>query len=206
MLTDYVMVQHSPPGTADDISWESVDISDEKRVCWVTRPSLSIIVASTVSSPMNEIKKLQIQSLGPGSDKLLIKYSIRVTQSSISRELYDFWKQLIDANENVGGIYDKIPAQVYGNMSCCDGTKKALGYFSALSVKEKRIFIDKSEHHVEPVSAYKGCYYYDFEQLSWVPKSYFGTISDTDTKLYCSDDFCADCRDYGTNIKPGFWE
>jgi hypothetical protein len=111
----------------------------------------------------------------------------------------------MDANEDVGGIYDKIPAQIDGNIACCDGSEKALGNFSALSVREKRIFIDKSEHNVATVSAYTGCYYYDFGQLPWIPKSLFGTIHGTDTEVYCADNFCADCRDYGTNVKPDFW-
>lgn len=205
MLTDYIMVEHSPPGTPNDISWESIDIDEEKRTCWVTRPSSSIIVTSTVNSPENEIIGFPVQSLGPGDDKLHIRYSILVKQSSVSREFYNYWKQLMDANENIGGIYDKIPAQIDGNVSCCDGSEKALGNFSALSVREKRLFIDKSEHHVATVSAYTGCYYYDFAQFPWIPKSLFGTIHGTDTEVYCGADFCADCRDYGTNVKPVFW-
>ena len=42
MLTDYIMVEHSPPGTPNNISWERIDIDEEKRTCWVTRPSSSI--------------------------------------------------------------------------------------------------------------------------------------------------------------------
>jgi hypothetical protein len=205
MLTDYIMVEHSSPGSPDDFSWERIEIKDDKRVCWVTKPSNSVIIASTANSQLNEIKRLRIQSLGPGEDKLHIRYSVLVKQSAISRELYDYWKQMMDVNENVGGIFDKIPAQIYGNISCCDSTARALGYFSAMAVKEKRLFIDKSEHNVETVSAYKGCYYYDFEQLPWIPKSYFGTISGKGTKVYCNADFCSDCRFYGTNIKPDFW-
>jgi hypothetical protein len=205
MLTDYIMVEHSPPGSPDDFSWERIDIQDDKSVCWVTRPSNSIILASTANSPVNDIKRLRVQSLGPGEDKLHIRYSILVKQSAISRELYDYWKQLMDVNENVGGIFDKIPAQIYGNISCCDSSSRVLGYFSAISVKEKRIFIDKSEHMVETGSAYNGCYYYDYEQLPWIPKSYFGTISGKDTRVYCNADYCSDCRFYGTNIRPDFW-
>jgi hypothetical protein len=172
----------------------------------VTKPSKSILIASTASSMENEIKRFPLRSLGPGEDKLHIRYSILVKQSSMNPELYNFWKLLKDVNENSGGIYDKMPAQVYGNISCCDGKSKALGYFSALSVKTKRLFIDKTQHHVETVSAYQGCYYYDFDQNPYVPKSYFGINTNNGRNVYCSADYCADCRSYGTNIKPAFWQ
>ena len=205
LLTAYVMVEHSAPGSPSNITRENVNVSPEKEVCWVTKPSKSINVATTVNNQVNELKRFPVQTIGPGDEKLHIKYSILIRQSSINRDLYNFWNQLMDANENAGDIYDKMPAQVYGNITCCNGTAKALGYFSASSIREKRLFINKSEHHLETVSAYKGCIYYDFEQLPWIPKSYFGIINETGAKVYCSADFCADCRAYGTNVKPDFW-
>jgi hypothetical protein len=204
MLTDHVKVLNiqEPPA----FTFENITIGDEKNVCWVTKPSNSIIVTSTANSSRDILKKFRIQSLGPGEDKLHIGYSILVKQSSISKELYTYWKQLMDSNENLGGIYGKIPAQVSSNIKCCNGTSQALGYFSASAVKEKRLFINKAQHHVETVSAYKGCAYFDYDLPSWIPKSYFGIIKGTDIKVYCSADYCADCRAYGTNVKPDFWK
>lgn len=203
MLTDRVRVVHIPEPPSS--TFENITISDEKRVCWVTKPSTSILVTSTANNLADEIRKFNVCSLGPNEDKLNISYSILVKQSSISKELYTFRKQLMDANENIAGIYGKIPSQVYGNIKSCDGSTNALGYFSASAVKEKRLFIDRTQHHIETVSAYKGCAYFDYDLPSWIPKSYYGTITGTDTKVYCSADYCADCRTYGTNVKPGFW-
>jgi hypothetical protein len=206
LLTDDILVDHTPSGTVQYSSREKISVNDEKVTCWVTMSSSSIRVTSTVSSPVDEIKGFQLQSLGPAEDKLHIGYSILAKQSSISREQYDYWKQLMDANEDVGGIYDKIPSRVIGNITSSDGKIHALGNFSALSVKKKRLFIDKYDHHVETVSAYGNCSYYDFAQVPWVPKYLLGTIEGTETPVYCNSSFCADCRDYGTNIKPDFWE
>jgi len=94
---------------------------------------------------------------------------------------------------------------VFGNISCSNGTQKALGYFSASSVKKKRIFIEKFAHHVETYSARRDCSYCDYAQFSWIPKSYFGAIEGSDTKVYCSADYCADCKAYGVKVKPDFW-
>jgi hypothetical protein len=204
MVTD-VMIEHSPPGTPSFKTYESVIITDDKRVCWVTKPSHSILLANTVSSPVDELKGFIVQSLAPSEDKLHIRYSILVKQSAISKEVYDFWKQLKDVNEDSGGLYEKLPSQVFGNISCCGGTARALGYFSAISVKAKRLFIGTSEHHVETKSAYAGCTYYDYSPNPYVPKSFFGISQVAGTEVYCSSDYCADCRAYGTNVKPDFW-
>ena len=205
MLTDNVPVEHTP-GLPGSITLEKVVVSDEKKVCWVKMPSNSILVANTVNSPLDEIKRFPLKSIGPDENRLHIRYSILVKQSSISYELYNFRKKLRDTNENLGSIYDKIPARVFGNITCCNGTSKALGYFSASAIRKKRIFINKSEHHVATVSAYKGCSYFDYSMPQWVPKSFFGTIEGTETQVYCHTDFCADCRNYGTNIKPDYWD
>jgi hypothetical protein len=206
MLTDGVPVEHSSPGSPSHITRENVRVSEDQIVCWVTKHSSSVLIASTASSPVNELKNFVVNTLGPGEDKLHIRYSILVSQSAISRELYEYWRLLKDVNENTGGLYETMPAQVYGNISCCNGNKKALGFFSALAVSEKRLFIDRSDHSVLTRSAYEGCMYYDYEQLPWVPKSFFGRNTESGIDIFCSADYCADCKAYGTNVKPDFWE
>jgi hypothetical protein len=200
-----VSIEHSPPGTPSNKTFETVDIDDAKSVCWVTKPSSSILLANTLSSPVDELTGYTVQSIPPSVDKLHIRYSILVKQYAISRELYDFWKQLKDVNEDSGGLYEKLPTQVFGNITCCGGSGKALGYFSAMSVKSKRIFIEKIDHHVKTKSAYEGCSYFDYEPFPYVPKSLFGTLKGAGTNVYCSTTYCADCRTYGTNVRPDFW-
>jgi len=203
LLTDDVLVDHGVPGEPAIYTRETVSVSPENITCWVTMSSSSVLVTSTVNSPVDEIKRFQLQSLGPGEDRLHIGYSILAKQSSISLEQYDYWKQLMDANENVGGIYDKIPSRVHGNIMSSDGKIHALGNFSAMSVKKKRLFIDKYDHHVETVSAYYNCAY---KLYSLIQIPFFGFIEGTNIAVYCNSLFCADCRDYGTNIKPAFGE
>lgn len=206
MITDNVPVEHSSPGSPSHITRENVRVDEDKIICWVNKHSSKILVASTVNSPVNELKDFIVNTLGPGEDKLHIRYSILVSQSSISREQYEFWRLLKDVNENAGGLYETMPARVFGNISCCNGNKKALGFFSALSVRDKRLFIERADHNVRTRSAYDGCMYYDYEQLPWVPKSYFGKNTSSGVDIYCSADFCADCEAYGTNVEPAFWK
>jgi hypothetical protein len=138
---------------------------------------------------------------------LHIRYSILIKQYSLNKDLYDYWNQLKKVNEDAGGIYTTIPAPVYGNIQCVAGNKQVLGYFSASSVKTKRIFINSNEHHVNTISRYENCLYLTdpnpFIFPNWI---YFASIVNTDIKLWVYyDDYCTDCRAYGTNIKPDFW-
>ncbi len=205
MLTDRVVVQHSA-GNAGDFTFERIEINDEKRDCWVTESSSTILLATTINSPADEIKGFTVKSIGPGEARLHVGYSILVKQYSLSIDEYNFWKQLRDSNEKLGGIYSKAPSPVFGNITCCDGKTKALGYFAASAVKEKRLLIKSFEHNIKTVSAYQTCSYFDYSLPEWIPKSYFGTIAGTNSRVYSTGEFCADCRASGTNVKPGFWQ
>ena len=124
--------------------------------CWITTPSASIIVASTDKNPVNSLKGFTVRSIGPGQPLLFARYSILVKQYSLDADLYNYWKRLKDVNENPGGIYSKMPAHVYGNITCCDGSGKVLGYFAASSVKEKRFFISRSDNYQMETTQYFG--------------------------------------------------
>lgn len=120
--------------------------------CWVTVPSASIMVASIANYPVDELKGLILRSIGPGNTKLNVRYSILVGQYSIDADLYKYLKRLRDVNENSGGIYSNIHAAVYGNITCCEGSGKAMGYFAASSVKMKRFFLSRSDgYHMETI-------------------------------------------------------
>lgn len=204
MISDHVKVLHNVENPSD-FSFENINQSYDKKICWVTMPSTPILIASTVNQPVDELKGFLIQSLGPGEAKLHIRYSILVRQFSISPENYNYWKQMKTTNENAGGIYSTVPAPVFGNITSLNGTKKALGYFSASSVTEKRLFINNSDQNVQTININDGCSYFDYALPSWIPKSYFGQEVNTGTKVYTSSDFCADCTSFGTNVKPSYW-
>ena len=186
---------------------ETVDIDDNKKVCWVSMPSSTVLVNSTVNITSGDIKGFVIQSLGPGEDKLHIRYSILIKQYKLDRETYNYWRKLKDLNEESGGIYSKIPGSTFGNITRISGNRDVLGYFSASSVKTRRIFINSGDHHIATVNPYEKCIYLTdpnpMISYRWI---YFGTIANTNIDLWVYDsDYCTDCRAYGTNVKPDFW-
>ncbi len=195
-----VLVDHGMFGPPASI--EIIDIDLEKKICWVTEPSRQILIESTVGYQKNQVRNFVLQTIGPNSDRLNIKYSILVKQYSINRELYGFFKKLRESNKESGGMYAKTPRQVFGNITCCNTEKKVLGYFFASSVKTKRIFIDQFEHDISKGSAYDGC--------GWTTSPpqyqniYFYGIGSG--RVYSTNKYCTDCRVRGTNVKPYFWE
>jgi hypothetical protein len=201
----YVRVNHGNDEGDPPPSWESIEIDGEKKHCWVTESSGSILIKSTVDDPSNEVRSFILQSIGPQHDRLNIKYSILVKQFVITRDLYNYFKRIREANEETGGIYEKTPAQILGNIQCCNENENALGYFMASTVKTKRIFIHPNDHNVADGSAFGGC--------GWTSKRsrYFtfwlyGTYDGGSADAYSSNRYCTDCRVRGTNVAPDFWE
>ncbi|MDX8340830.1 DUF4249 domain-containing protein [Draconibacterium sp. IB214405] len=172
----------------------TVIVPEEKKYCWVTRPQSNILVKSVASQSNSDVEKFVVLKIPENDDRLFYRYSIEVSQYRINEELYDFWKKLKDINETAGSLYDQVPAAVFGNISCCDGSSKVLGFFNAVDVKRKRIFIENYEHAVPAENAYGGCTYVtDFTSYHFV------------NQFYARSAFCSDCRVYGSNIKPDFW-
>ncbi|MCK4992991.1 MAG: DUF4249 family protein, partial [Bacteroidales bacterium] len=165
----------------------------------------SILIKSTIDSPSNEINNFVLQSIGPPDDRLNIKYSILVKQYVINRDLYNFFNLLRESNKETGGIYEKTPAQIIGNIRCCDGSKQALGYFMVSAVKTKRIFISPDEHEVVNGTAYDNCGW-TTDKPRYQPVYLYGTYGNEETQVWSSNKYCTDCRIRGTNIQPDFWE
>ena len=177
--------------------------NEKQRRCWVTAVSNSIDVESSEKLEVNEIRDYTLRSIAPLGNQLDIKYSINVVQYTMNKEMYTFWKKLQDANENLGSMFDKTPSSIYGNITCCNTDKKALGYFMVAEVEEERIFITKADQSVRTLTGYEDCTYSYLREEGYVFWSF--TIDQT-RRLYNNAPQCLDCSNTGTNIKPPFWE
>ena len=206
-MPTYIEVWHGTGVYAPPPTIETVEVAEEKKHCWVTESSGSILIKSTINSSSNEIKSFILQSTGPPDDRLNNKYSILVKQYLISGDLYNFFRLLRESNMETGGIYEKTPVQIIGNIQCCDGAEKALGYFMASAVKTKRIFINPTEHNVARGTAYGDCGWTSYVPWFGHQDIYlYGTCNNGNTNVYSTGAYCIDCRVRGTNVKPDFWE
>ncbi|MFO7671414.1 MAG: DUF4249 domain-containing protein [Bacteroidales bacterium] len=204
-MPGYIRVDHGTDAFSPPPTIETVEIEAVKKHCWVSGSSQSILVKSTIDSPSNEIRNFVIQSIGPPDDRLNIKYSILLKQYVIARDLYDFFRMVRESNEETGGIYEKTPARIPGNIKCCDGSRQALGYFMASAVHTKRIFIEAAQHSVSKGTAFAGCGW-TTDIPRYLPVFLYGTYNRGETDVWSTNNYCTDCRIRGTSEQPDFWE
>jgi hypothetical protein len=115
-------------------------VVDVKEFCWKTKESDDILIYSNYTGQSGPIIKKPILFISSDqSDRLLIQYSINVSQYSISKKEYDFWNNLKQVNESGGDIFSKQPFTVLSNIKNINNPKeRVLGYFQVSAVKQKR--------------------------------------------------------------------
>jgi hypothetical protein len=185
--------------------------------CWRNALSSQILIKSADAFNKNSISQFQLTILPPGSEKLDIKYSILVQQTSLTEEAYHFWDQLQKTTQNLGGLFDPLPSQVKGNIVNENNTgETVLGYFSGSSVETKRIFI-ANINLPEYLQAKKfvpvlecNLVNIPFSQISGRGKSLVivGSYGQPFTVGYTFAYLeCVDCRQQGgTTTEPSFWK
>lgn len=205
---------------------------DVKEYCWKNRKSDGVIIHAVYPGESSRIIKQPIFFIASDqSDRLLIQYSMLVSQYSISKSEYNFWNDLKQINEDGGDIFAKQPFTVNGNIKNVNNPEtKVLGYFQVSAVKQKLINI--------PFSSIVGLnlpyYHYpcvriekepaDF-QNPWAPPvtwyDVYSIYSITSTYSFVEPRYkpgttqlekmvfvlpeCANCELTGTSNKPDFW-
>ncbi len=157
------------------------------------------------------IMKYPLYFISNMSDRLRVRYSILVTQYSLSEEEYNFWDKVQYLSEEAGGLYDIIPSDIPGNIYCPDDPgEKILGYFSVSGAASKRLFIkDNFKGQLNPYTAdacvadtiFNGAYIPNLDVSVWVIVNNFNPPY----KVITYSRGCADCTTRGTTQEPSFW-
>lgn len=109
-------------------------------------------------------------------------YFLLIKQMSLSENMYNFWKAANQIVLNSGGVFDKPPITVRGNIfNKSDPDEQVLGYFAASSVYSLPIFIRR-------------------DQIREIP---FGH-----QHQFSISDGCRDCEEspVSTQLKPAGWD
>jgi hypothetical protein len=183
--------------------------------CWISDKSHSINIKSAAAFDEARIKRFPINYISNITDRLRTKYSILVNQYSLNEDEYIYWEKIQNIVEQVGGLYDIIPASVPSNIRCIDHpAEKVLGYFSVSAISSKRIFIkDKFEGIIDQ---YANC---ATDTLRGGPDSIpglgisvwtlwdipGGSFGHPRLRIFTETRGCADCTVRGTDVKPDFW-
>jgi hypothetical protein len=183
------------------------------RVCWISNNPRDILIKNS-SLTSGGVIRYPLLSITNPVDRLSIKYSLLVNQFSLNEDEYLYWERLKNTIDQVGGLYDLIPANVPNNIFCVEDTaKKVLGYFSVSAISSKRIFI------VDSFAGTNGMYYNCVTDTVYTTRPDtipgIGTqiwVLVTNTNKYPPEILltrkrsCIDCTTRGTNIRPVFWD
>jgi hypothetical protein len=191
--------------------------SEQIYRCYRTDASQKIMVASSTELNSDAIRNFEIQQVARSSQKLQYRYSLNVKQMALTEEAYTYWYNLYKTTENVGGLFDPMPGEVRGNFqSVKSSSSKAIGFFSASTVEEKRIFIATADLPLDYNNFRQHFCEKDTVLLEDIPfvedgRLLIGPVYATGFPVligYTSSDVpCIDCRrlNGGVTEKPSFW-
>ena len=185
--------------------------------CWSNANSTSILLASSVALSSDIISQALIATFAKNDPKLDVKYSALVRQYPLDPEAYNYWLTVQKNSQSLGGLFDLQPSQIRGNIhGITNPTDPVLGWVSASSVQEKRLFIDNKN-----LPGWKSNTGYNcpirviptdpLNTLVWnYPDTSYGVYyfnSGNPPTLNITYNNCLDCRyQGGTNIEPPFWQ
>jgi len=195
--------------------------------CWGNSISTDIELGSSAKLTQDVIYQNPLTFVPSTSEKLETRYSILVKQYALSTDAYNYFSLLKQNTEELGSIFDAQPSQLTGNIHCTtNATLPVIGYISAGSVQQKRIYINNSQLPTTWITAYP----YNCElDTAWfadphargannveaflvpllnsnIPTVEFGGPTGPDLGYLYTDIDCADCSIRGTTTKPGFWQ
>lgn len=183
------------------------------NICWRTNPAIGILLGSSARLQQDVINHFPVTFVPRGTYKLSRRYSIHLKQYAITEQAYNYWLQLKETTENLGGLFDPLPSQIQGNIyNARDPQQIAIGFFSAGSVKDKRIFVSFSElpRHLQRYPSTE-CVV-DTIPASKIHEYGSGTLlissfgSPFPVGYLTSGSDCIDCRTRGgVLVKPSFW-
>ncbi|MGB8491716.1 MAG: DUF4249 domain-containing protein [Bacteroidales bacterium] len=182
------------------------------HTCWISGNSTVINIKSTNSLSENRVSRYPLNYISDQTDRLKVKYSMFVNQYSLTQDEFDYWEKLRNVAQEVGSLYDIIPASIPGNIYCIENTgQKVLGFFSVSAKTSKRIFIKDIFNGI--INPYLYCI--DDTIIGRDPKIPDLNISNwiLEQDLNAMPPYtittdiwgCADCTVRGSNIEPEFW-
>ena len=187
----------------------------QKYNCWSSGISSDILLGSSVALSQDVISMAPMATVPQNSVKINIRYSILVKQYAITDKAYQYFSILKKNTESLGSIFDAQPSQLIGNIhSVKNPAEVVIGYFTASSVQQKRLFINNAE-----VTNWNYIYtgpdcnmiliqqnssnylIYDYPDPFYTAYYFSGA-----TGLMINKKICLDCTlQGGTNQKPFYW-
>jgi hypothetical protein len=172
--------------------------------CWKFDFSRTIMLGSTAQLQSDVAFRIPLFYVPGNSERFGVRYSVLVKQSVITPQAHEYFT-----------LFDPLPSELKGNIKCVtDPGETVIGYVTASSQQEKRIFISAPQ--------LPGANY-NFPDCYWklVPAKIDSVLKYRPTLLPYAEDLsptnvvigyflappmCADCTERGgKNVKPSYW-
>lgn len=195
--------------------------------CYGNSISNNILLGSSAKLSQDVIYQAPITLILSSSEKIEQRYSIIVKQYALTKDGYNYFSLLKQNTEELGSIFDAQPSQLTGNIHCTtDAALPVIGYISAGTVQQKRIYIDKTQLPTTWVPTYPydcsidTAYFVNprlphnnqVEQYlvplptNSIPTSQLFLGGPVAVGYLYTDTNCSDCTIRGTVTKPAFWQ
>ncbi|HEY2348099.1 MAG TPA: DUF4249 domain-containing protein [Puia sp.] len=185
------------------------------HTCWSTALSTSIVLGTTITLNSDVISQIKVATFNKDDPKMDIKYSMLVRQYPLDEQAYTYWLNVQKNSQSLGGLFDLQPGQLPGNIHGVTNSKDpVVGYVSACSIGEKRIFISNDQLPGWHSNPEKNC-----PILTIAPPDpnnvVYWNYPDTSFQLYyyasgamiITYKTCLNCMyQGGTIVKPDFWQ
>ena len=178
--------------------------------CWKEYFLDQFFITTTKNLTSNELRRYKLNFVTNETDRLSLTYSLLVKQQSLTLAAYDYWMRMHEQALESGGLYEKQPAAVQGNLyNVDDPGEVVLGNFFASQVSHRRIFVHNNNFFDFPVP-HISC---EYEPMSWlweqesIEYPVYIYAPGTFQPSLTGPSYCFDCMlQGGDTIRPPYWE
>jgi len=184
--------------------------------CFDETATANIFLNSTAALNQDISYQFPLIFIEGSSERISVRYSILVNQTVLTKDAYAFWENLKKSTEALGSIFDVQPSQLIGNIhNIADPAEPVIGYISAGTTQNKRIYINKRDLPVSFITKYPYSCRVDTAKSPGDIATYVISLTNGTTPLnpnpdgpgyLFTDKTCADCTIRGTVQKPAFWQ
>ena len=198
------------------------DTTERVETCWRTIKGENVFIRDLNTTAVDGQLGLPIRFIENDAVELRHKVSFLVTQYTVDFTGYSFWNTFDRILSENGSLADVQPGNPVGNIYSEEG-HAVIGYFDASDIAQKRVFIKPSDFEGQFTTSK-----FDWDRciqrkvridtlgkwMTEVGEEYYTLYRELDkpgnppsvwgyTYVLKS---CGDCRVYGTNSKPEFWQ
>ncbi|MEZ4946574.1 MAG: DUF4249 domain-containing protein [Cyclobacteriaceae bacterium] len=113
--------------------------------CWVSQYSRTPEVGD-MKFYGGKVSRYKIAYVPASRDLFLSKYYIQIQQTSISKEVYDYWRLVKIQKEGGSSLFQPTSAKIKGNLTCINNADAEIfGLFTVSDSKTRSITIDRSD-------------------------------------------------------------